>query len=130
MSSDSATEYLDIFSEEVGRILDQLAPLKTATKRKPKNDCRWQTNEARDTRRGSRRLERRYIRTQNDVDRRAYNAARRESNLTSNKAREAFYKQRIVEAAGCRQQWKIVSELLHSRNETVPLDDDECRRLA
>ena len=46
------------------------------------------------------------------------------------KALEAFYKQRIDEAAGCRQQWKIVNELLHSRNETVPLADDECRRLA
>ena len=58
MSSASATEYVDIFSKEVGRLLDQLA-----TKRKPTNDCCWQRNEARDARRRSRRLERRYIRT-------------------------------------------------------------------
>ena len=130
MSSALATEYMDVLSEEVVRLLDQLAPLKTATKQKPTNDCCWQINEALDARYWNRRLECRYIQTWKDEDRRAYNAACRESNLTSKKACEAFYKQRIDEAAGCRQQWKIVGELLHSRNETVPLDDDECRRLA
>ena len=32
MSSVSATEYVDIFSEEVGRLQDQFAPLKATTK--------------------------------------------------------------------------------------------------
>ena len=105
---------MDIFSEEVGRLLDQLALLKTATKRKPTNDCRWQTNEVRGARRRSRRLEFSIHSNSKDEDRCAYNTARRESNSTSKKAREAFFKQRIDEAAGCRQQWKIVNELLHS----------------
>ena len=96
MSSASATEYVNICGEEVSRLLDQLAPLKTAAKRNPTNDCRWQTNEARDARRRSRRLERRYIGTRKDEDRRAYNAVRRESNLTSKKTREAFYKQEYM----------------------------------
>ena len=99
------------FSEKVGRLLDQLASLETATKRKATNDCCWQTNEARDAKCRSRRLERRYIRTRSDEDGRAYNATRRDSNLTSKKTREAFYKQRIDEAAGCRQKWKIVNEI-------------------
>ena len=110
MSASTATEYTDIFSEDIGQLLDQLAPLRAGNRRKLENDCRWQTDDSREARRLSRKLERRYLKRHKDSDRRAYNSARRASNVTSKRAR--------------------VHDLLHSRQKSELSSEDECRRLS
>ena len=53
-STATATEYTDIFSEDIGQLLDLLAQLRTRNRRKPDND-RWQTDDSREARRLSRK---------------------------------------------------------------------------
>ena len=101
-STATATEYADIFSEDIGQLLDLLAPLRTGNRRKPENGCLWQTDDSREARRPSRKLERRYLKTHKDSDRRPYNSVHRASNITSKRVREEFYRAKIEEASGPR----------------------------
>ena len=110
MSSSSATDCADIFSEETRKLLDQIDPLKTIVKRQPTNDCRWKTDESRDAMRLCRKLDRRNLRTHMNCDRRAYNAARRHANSVTKRTHES-----IDEASGPREQLKVVNDLLHTK---------------
>ena len=68
-------EYAELINFKTLRILDNIAPLKTRTMRQPRNGCRWQTEPTRTAMRNCRKLERRYLRTRSEQDKRAYGAA-------------------------------------------------------
>ena len=72
----STDEYVQLFDSQMRRILDLHAPLKTRTRRAGRNDCRWLSVEARDTKRSCRRLERRYRRTLAANDKANFQAVR------------------------------------------------------
>jgi len=59
----STDKYVQLFNCQMRRILDLHAPLKTRTRCAGRNDCRWLSVEAHDTKRSCRRLECRYRRT-------------------------------------------------------------------
>jgi len=71
----SADEYAELFDGEVRRVLDIHAPLRRRRRRCGQHDIRQLSVEARQAKRDRRRLERRYRRTGNDDDRRAYRSA-------------------------------------------------------
>ena len=62
-------------------------------------------------------------------DRRAYNAARHHANSVSKRTREIYYRERIDEASGPRQQCKVVNNLLHTEPKNELQSPEECERL-
>ena len=126
----SVDAYADLFDSEMTRLLDTHAPIRHATKRCGKNDCRRLSKEAREAKRHRRRLERRYRRTRNETDRLAYKAAcvTARDSITSSRTNEI--RTSLAESAGDqRATWRTASKLLHSKPPVYHSDDD-CANLA
>ena len=92
LTSLSQDEYVDVFDNEVRRLLDDAAPIRTAVKRPALNDFRWRSDEARAAKRNCRRLERRYFRARSDANRRAYRTAQRSAKQAVTDSRTAHFK--------------------------------------
>ena len=75
LSSTTADEYLDEMEHIIGDTLDDLAPLRIATRPGEKGSARWLSPEAVEAKRFRRRLERQWKRTEKESNRRAYQAA-------------------------------------------------------
>ena len=86
-SSTTTDEYLDEMERVIGDTLDDLAPLRTATRPGEKGSARWLSPEAVEAKRFRRRLERQWKRTEKESDRRAYRAACWRANKLINESR-------------------------------------------
>jgi hypothetical protein len=126
---------VDAFADQLERAvtsaLDDLAPLKTRTKRRGKRNSRWLSDAARAAKRKRRRLERRWLSNARNEDVRvAYRAACRAANVEINMSRATFYKERLSATAGDqRAGWRVVKELLHSDDRRPVSDPQEAARL-
>ena len=129
MPSDDVDIYVDQLHKSITDVIDELAPLKTCTRRCGKRPRCWLSDAAVQAKKERRRLERRWTKTRCEADRVAYRSACRHANLEMNRSRQSFYQNRLQESAGDhRSQWKTVRELLHidSRRQMEPA---EARRL-
>ena len=128
--ADSADKFADQLEQSVVSVLDELAPLKTCSKRCGRWSNRWLSESAVAAKRKRRRPERRWYRTRRQADRVVYRSACREANAEIIKSRQSFYQQRLNEAAGNHgAQWKIVRELLHSDDDHAVMEPAEAKRL-
>ena len=99
-------EYVDLFNDEINRILEKHAPLKQKTRRLGRNDCRWLSDDARSAKRRCRRLERRFRQTRSPTDKAAFNQARTAAREAIAKSRSDAITQRFADAAGdCAATW-------------------------
>jgi len=117
--SDDVSLFADQLNQSITDVLDELAPLKSGSKRGGKCSSCWLSDAAIVSTRKRRRLERRWARTRSETDRIAYRAACRQANDEINKLRQSFYRQRFEESIGDQKaKWKVVHELLHSDQHT------------
>src|SRR5271163_1457623 len=79
---------------DITRILDELAPGCTSTKRREKPESRWLSKEAVEAKRARRRLERKWKSTGLEAVRVAYREACRVANRLIMDSRRAFYSRR------------------------------------
>ena len=83
-------------------------------KRRAKHNSRRLSAAAVDAKRRRRQLERRWKRTDAELDRVAYHAACRAVNAEITTARKSFYNSRLLEAGGDHKAtWRVAKELLH-----------------
>ena len=108
---DTAALQLDI---DLRRDADKLAPLRTRARRIGQSRSPWLTPECIAARRSRRRLERQFVRSRSDVDRKAYRCACRATSKLFSDSRSSYFRQRLDDARGdSRQLWRTVKRLLH-----------------
>jgi len=74
-----------------------------------------------------RRLERRWKRTGDEVDRQAYRGQCRIANGLINESRRQYYKERIADiTSGAKKRWSAVNELLHTSQHSF-ISESEAR---
>ena len=118
--------YVDQLDSVLTELLDKHAPVRTSHRRPPKKISRWLSDEAITAKRLRRRLERRWRSTGSDADRVNYRRACRDANRMINDSRRDHFRCRI-ESAGSdwKQRWRVVNELLHSRDTDKSRTDTE-----
>ena len=105
----SVDDYVELFNDEVQRIVDKHAPLKSRTRRIGRNDCRWLSAEAREAKRRCRRTDARTAIT---------------------RSRTVAIKQRFDEASSdVAATWHVVRDVLH-RDQRPVHSDSQCQTLA
>ena len=128
-------ETANAFAEQIVRVvvaeLNNVAPIRRASRRPPKPVSKWLSRDAVFAKRRRRQLERRWQRSRSEVDRAAYRRACRVANSLINKSRRNYFQNRLEQ---CTQQapakrWRIVNELLHSHQTDKTRTDDENRKL-
>ena len=128
--ADTVDAYVHQMHSVLTGLLDRFAPARTPRRRPQKSISRWLSSEAVDSKRERRHLERRWQATGAETDRLNYRRACRKANQLINASRSDHYRQRIDEAGSdARQRWKIVSELLHSKDTDKTRTDEENRNL-
>ena len=85
--ADSADKFADQLEQSVVSVLDELAPLKTCSKRCGRWSNRWLSESGVAAKRKQRRLERRWYRTRRQADRVVYRSASRKANAEIIKSR-------------------------------------------
>ena len=109
------------------RALDRHAPLIRRMKRVGRQDNRWLSDEAREAKRLSRRLERRFRRTLSIVDKDSVTAARKKAFDLVQQSRSSFGQQRVMEAAdNPKKLWQSTRSLLHTDDNRCEWNDNEC----
>jgi len=101
--------------------LDRVAPVRTRRRRPQKPIPRRLSAEAADAKRERRSLERRWQATRAETDQLNYRRACRKANQRI----EVRPLQPAQAGSDARQLWKIVSELLHSKDTDKTRTDDE-----
>jgi len=105
-------------------------PARTRRRRPQKPITKWLSVHAVEAKRTRRRLERRWRATGDEADRLAYRRVCRQVNQLINDSRTNHYRQRIQESGSdYKQRWRIVNELLHSKDSHITRTDAEHRRL-
>ena len=111
--SSSASDYAVLFDNEVTRLLDVYAPVRSVTKRQGAHDVRQLSDEARAAKRNCRRLERRFRKTQADADRKEFKCARDLARLKIEESRTNSITVKVSASAGDpRQMWRTTKQLL------------------
>ena len=129
-------EYLDQLESTVTGILDDVAPIRRGTRAGGRKAARWLDPEAVAAKQCRRRLERRWKKFGNEVDRVAYRRVCSHANALINASRNRYRCQRVVEAGrDTRRVWSAVKDLLatnHHDTATVSSDADSsfCSALA
>jgi len=125
-------EYFDLIKTTVTAALDKFAPLKQRTKRAgQKPTAKWMTDEAKNFKRNSRRLERRYRQTRSEEDYILYRQANRIAVKSVRAARSSFYRDGLANNSNSPQaHWRIIKEVLHSADRPSPVNVNEAERLA
>lgn len=113
---DLVDDFVQEMEGDVLLILDELAPLKSKTKRiGARPTAKWMTPEAKDAKRMRHRLERIYRHTKSDLDYVAYRKACRASVKAVNSARAQYFRDSVLRARGDQQaMWRVSKQLLHS----------------
>jgi exonuclease III len=117
-------DFADQLDSDVTAALDIVAPIRSRTKRVSlRRTPVWMTSTAKDLKRHSRQLERRYRATGRESDYVAWRRAGRAVVREMNEARRKHFKDR-VEVAGSTpaELWRVVKNLLHSASERAVLD--------
>jgi hypothetical protein len=129
IDSFSASDYAAPFDNEMTRILDLYAPIRSATRRCGTHDAYQLTSEARSAKRNCRRLERRYRRTQAVIDK-EFERARDLARSKIEESRTNFIREKLSASNGDpRQMWRTTTNLLHS-NPPFTLNDDQCETMS
>ena len=126
----SVDDYVKLFDDDITRILDDCAPLRSTIRRSGSHDCRLLSTEARAAKRACRRAERRYRRTGSDAHRAEFNQARQIARQRIDESRVNHIKSEIAAAEGdSRRLWRTAKQLLHSSPPSC-LSDSECAALS
>ena len=105
-------------------------PARTRRRRPQKPITKWLSVQAVEAKRTRRPPERRWRATGDEADRLAYRRVCRQANQLINDSRTNHYRQRIQESGSdYKQRWRIVNELLHSKDSHITRTDAEHRRL-
>lgn len=117
-------EFAELLDSDVTAALDSVAPLRTRTKRvSSRKTPAWMTSTARDLKRCSRQLERKYHASRSEQDYVAWRRAGRAVVKEMNGARVKYYKDRVQSAASAPAElWKTIKKLLHSTSANIVLD--------
>ena len=112
-------EYLHQLKTVVTGALDDVAPLRTKKKPSGQKNNRWLSDEARDSKRQRRRLERRWKAKGDEATRVEYRRVCRTTNRLITDCRRKFFQDKIAETDDCRSRWRVVKDLLHSNRSNV-----------
>jgi hypothetical protein len=122
----SVDEYANLFDSEVSRIIDLHAPLLTSTKRQGTHDHHDLSEEAHDAKRGFRRTERRFRKTQSHSDKAALKTARKVMREKIDESRTTWLKDKVRSAAGDpKTLWRTAKQVLHTTKFDM-LNEDDC----
>lgn len=111
-------EYVDDINRVVTSELDKVAPTRTSRKARRAQPCdSFLTQEARESVRVRRRLERLWNRTGDETVRQHYRAACRTTNRLINDSRSKFLTDRISAAVNCKQKWRELKRVLHPNSD-------------
>src|SRR5664279_1244603 len=121
-------EYAQLFDDEVRGALDRHAPLITRTKRVGRHDNRWLSSTARDAKRLSRRLERRFRRTLSSADKALFTAARKKAFDLVEQSRVEFLRRKVdASVDDPKKLWQTARSLLHTDDSHCEWSDSECK---
>ena len=128
-------DYLTDVERVVRGALDELAPVRTATRPGGRGSARWLTQEAVDAKQTRRRLERRWKSSQSSANcqtaesnRLRYRAACRRANRLINESRNQHRCKRVTDVVGNpRRMWSEVKNLLHRAAPAVQKSTAECQ---
>ena len=110
-SSSSASELFEIYNSELRRIANRFAPAHTVRSR-VRPLALWFDSECRAIRRNCRRLERRYRRTKNSVDRAAWTKAVRQKHVDFSARKSQYWMERLNnERSSPSKLWKSLSKV-------------------
>jgi len=127
--SEPATDvdaYVDQLDSVLTALLDKHAPVRVSRRRPPKKISHWLSDEAIGAKRLCRRLERRWRFIGSEADRVNYRRACRDANRLINSSRKHHFRSRIEATGGdWKQCWRVVDELLHSRDTDKSRTDNE-----
>ena len=115
---------------DITRILDELAPVCTSTKRREKPESRWLSKEAVEAKRARHRLERKWKSTGLEAVRVAYREACRVANRLIMDSRRAFYSRVHESSKDPRTVWHCVKGLLHMNNQSIHHEPGICNRFS
>ena len=128
-----ANEFVNLLESTVASVLDELAPLRTFTKRVGRKSCAaWMSAEARKAKATARRCERRFRRTQSEDDYVEYRRARRLASKAVGTARTSYLRdelKRVESTNSSRERWKSFNKLLHSDDRAASVHPSEASRL-
>ena len=113
--------YAAMIDADVTSVLDHLAPRRTVTKRKSLNNTiRWHSPQSRADKRDCRRLERRYRRTGNMVDYKAWRKAGRVMAKSFASAQKDYYSSTIDNlSVDAKSKWCSIRKLLHTAKMSI-----------
>jgi len=117
--------FVDQLQDDVTSVLDRLAPIHTTTKRVGQNHESDLSDDAVKAKRYRRKCERRFRRSKNDADRKAYRKATRVANRMIIASAQTGNQTRLNEAAGDQKSiWRISNEILHRKPRSCSIDPD------
>ena len=121
MSPTDPNTFATLIDQDVLTVLDTLAPLQTTTKRESSRGITdWHSSRSRSDKRECRRLERRYRRTGEQGDYRAWRKAGRTSIKSLSDARRDFFSAAVNDSLKCsRSKWLTIKHLLHTTKTAV-----------
>jgi len=113
--------YAELIDKDVLTILDLLAPLQTVTKRESSQGSgEWHSSKSRSDKRECRRLERRYRRTGDQGDYRAWRKAGKVFVKSLGDARKDYFSKAITDSLNCsRSKWLAIKHLLHTTKTSI-----------
>ena len=128
----SVDKYVSQLDNDVIAALDVLTPLKRTTRRTAvRAPAIWLNDEAREARRNSRRLERKYRASNDEVDYMAWRRAGRLAVRSMTSARANYYKEAIRTAGeDPKGMWNVVKKILHTTTKSHRPEPLAARRLA
>ena len=124
-----ADSFADQIESVITATLDEVAPLKTRSRRPPKAVTRWLSEDAIAAKRHRRKMERKWQDTKSDPDRLAYRRACRHANKLINTSRQEYFREQLSSATDCRHRWQIAKSLLHSFKTVHEKSTDELKQL-
>ena len=129
-SATSVDSYVELFNNEVERILDKHTPLKSRTRRVGRHDCRWLSADVREAKRRCCRRECRYRKTHSSADKLGFQAAREAARDAITRSRSDAIRQRFDDVTGnSAATWRALCDVLHRDHRPV-YSDSQCRTLS
>jgi len=125
-----ADEYAELFNEEVCRVLDVHAPLRSSRRRRGEHDIRQLSDNAKHAKQLRRRLERQYHRTGSEANQRAYRSACLTACASIQRSHADHIKEELDAVSGdMKSTWRVAQSLLHTGLKTV-YNDADSKKLA
>jgi hypothetical protein len=127
--SSNVAKLIDQYNRDIGYVLDKHAPLKTR-EISIRPTVPWFNPNIKKEKLVRRQLERKWRRTRLEIDRQNYKQQRKRVNDFINKAKTAYYEDKIDKCHDQKSLFKVVDSLLHRKGKKLLPDSDDPEKLA